>query len=150
MINVLIETTGEVVARVSFILLIAIYVWMGYETNTELIFYLLQLFKHLSNTFGSTLPANFTKTAQLYACIIRLNEVLQADEITKCDTEYYEKPSIILENVCYHIGNKTILNGITMSITNPGLTIVTGPVGSGKSSLLKIILRDYQPLMKGK
>lgn len=150
MINVFIESIGFIISKVSFVLLIMIYVWMGYQTSTELIFYILQLFNHMSSSFGSVLPANFTKSAQFYASVVRLNKVLQAEELVKFDNEFAEMPVVFVKNVLFEMENREILRNVSMSITYPGLNVVTGSVGSGKSSLLKIILRDYQPLKEGK
>lgn len=123
---------------------------MGYKTDTEMIFYVLQLFNQLSTTIGLTLPANFSRTSQFYAAIIRLDNVLLAKELDKADNDASDKPSVVLRDVSFDLGNREILQNISMTITKPGLTMVTGAVGSGKSSLLKIILQDYQPVKTGK
>lgn len=122
---------------------------MGYTTNTELIFYVLSLFHQLTMQFGFSLPMNFSRTAQLYASLLRLNNVLQAEELNKTDDKTTEKPSVVMKEVSFRLANKDILEGISMNISNPGLTVVTGSVGSGKSSLLKVILHDYHPVSKG-
>lgn len=150
MVNVLIETIGTIMSKVAFVLLIVSYVWMGYKTNIELIFYVLQLFNQISSTFGYTIPTNFSKVAQCYASLIRLNAVLHSEDMDHLEYKESEKPSISLNDVCFTIRSKNILNRISMKINNPGLTILTGPVGSGKSSLLKIVLKDYQAVIKGK
>lgn len=104
----------------------------------------------MSSCFGSVLPANFTKSAQFYASVVRLNKVLQAEELVKFDNEFSEKPAVFMKNVLFEMENRQILRNVSMSITYPGLNVVTGSVGSGKSSLLRIILKDYQPLKEGK
>lgn len=123
---------------------------MGYETSTELIFYIMQLYTKLSSSFGSTLPNNFLKSVQFYASVIRLDEILKTEEIERFDSEYVEKPSVELNKVSFDMRNMAILKDISMNINYPGLYIVTGSVGCGKTSLLKVILRDYQPLKNGK
>ncbi|WP_232713550.1 ABC transporter ATP-binding protein [Bacillus xiapuensis] len=42
-------------------------------------------------------------------------------------------------------GDKTVLDGITLSLQDPGVYLIAGPNGSGKSTLLEILvgLRDY-------
>lgn len=151
MINTFINTLGVVVSKVSFVVLIMIYIWMGYTTNTELIFYILQLFNQVNTNFGITLPANFSRTAQFYAAVIRLDRVLHCRELEKAEGEGAEKrPAVFLKNVSFNLENKQILKRISLSVTKPGLTLITGSVGSGKSSLLKIILRDFQPVAEGK
>lgn len=99
--------------------------------------------------FGFALPGNFSRAAQLYASIIRLNMVLQAEELKKTDEETTEKPSVLLKDASFSLSKKDILKGISLNVTKNGLTVVTGPVGSGKSSLLKVILQDFHPVSEG-
>lgn len=142
---------GTLISKLTFCILIIIYLWMGYKTDTEMIFYVNQLFSQLNLQFGMSLPSNFSKSAQLYASLLRLNEVLRADELKNTiDEELVEKPTVLLKDVSFRFGEKEILKGITVNINNPGLTVVTGSVGSGKSSLLKVMLQDYQPISEGK
>lgn len=150
MIDIFIDTLGAIVSQISFLFLIKIYVWMGYQTSVELIFYILQLFNQLSHTFGSTLPKNFSKVAQFCACVKRLDDVFNGEEMEKFASERTPKPTVSLSSVCFNAGNKQILKDISMDISRPGLVVVTGSVGSGKSSLLKVILKDYQPINRGK
>lgn len=149
-INTINTTLGMLVSKTTFLVLILVYIWLGYKTNTELIYYVLNLFNTLNMQFGFSLPINFSRTAQLYASFQRLNKVLQCDELKKSTDTATEKSVVSIENMTFRLGNKTILNGISMNVNYPGLTVVTGPVGSGKSSLLKIILQDYQPISEGK
>lgn len=148
-INTINTTLGMLVSKVTFLVLILVYVWLGYSTNTEFIYYILNLFNQLNAHIGLSLPINFSRTAQLYASLLRLNKVLQADELKETEDEITEKPSILMKDTSFRLENKHILKGISLKITNPGLTLVTGAVGSGKSSLLKIILHDYQPVSEG-
>lgn len=149
MINISIDVIGIVVSKVAFFVLIAVYISMGFKTNTEMIFYLLQLFNQLSKSFGNLLPENFSRIAQFSASVTRLDKVLHDGELQMFDNEEVEKPNITLKNVHFELGKKTILDSVTLSISKPGLTVVTGCVGSGKTSLLKIFARDYQPATKG-
>lgn len=143
-VNVFIMTLGIIVSKITFLILIISYIWMGNEANTELIFYILSLFNQLTMAFGRTLPLNFSRTAQFFASLMRLDKTLRADELEKTSSECVDKPSIMLRGVTLRLNNKTVLDGITVSVSEPGLTVVTGPVGSGKSSLLKVILREYE------
>lgn len=151
LVNTFNTTLGALIVKLTFCILIIIYIWMGYKTNTELIFYVNSLFSQLNMQFGVSLPSNFSRAAQLYVSLVRLNKVLQAEELKKTeDDELVEKPSVLMKDVSFTYDNKEILKGIAMNITNPGLTVVTGPVGSGKSALLKVLLQDYQPVTEGK
>jgi len=51
-----------------------------------------------------------------------------------------------IENVCYSIGSKSILNGIS-TIFEPGLFhVIIGPNGSGKSTFLKVFSGELKPV----
>lgn len=149
MINTFIDIVGVAVSKVSFFLLILIYMSMGFDPSTETIYYIMQIFGQLASSIGTVLPSNLSKTAQVYASVIRLNEMLQAEEMDKFESTHEQNPIIFMKNLSFDIGDKKILSEVSMRIENSGLIVVTGPVGCGKSSLLKIILRDYQPILKG-
>lgn len=136
--------------RVSFCVLIVAYIALGYEADAELIFYILSLFAQLNYQFGMLMPVYFMKIVELFATMERLNKMLQKGELQKIVREPYGKPTVSLQNVSIRLGDKTVLNGVSVNSFEPGLTIVTGPVGSGKSSLLKTILQEYNPISEGK
>lgn len=142
-VNFVIVTLGLVISKITFLILIISYIWLGHETNTELIFYILSLFHQLTRAISITLPRNFSRTAQFWASFLRLNKILRADEVEKTVTEYTEKPSVMLRGISLTINNRKILDRISLSVNQPGLTVVTGPVGSGKSSLLKVMLNEF-------
>lgn len=137
-----------IVSKATFLVFIFLYIWLGYSTNTELIFYVLNLFNQLNRQFGFALPLNFSRIAQLYASLSRINKVLKAEEVNKTLDDNAENPMVALKSVSFRLANKDILKNISMNIPKPGLTVVSGTVGSGKSSLLKIILQDY-PVSEG-
>lgn len=80
----------------------------------------------------------------MLAALSRLNHILLAEELEKIQDEDdaypVKNPKIEVKNILVKIKEKTAINGITLSF-EPGLTIVTGHLGCGKSSLLKTILR---------
>lgn len=126
------------------------YIWMGYSTNTEFVYYIMTLVNQLTVEVGFALPGNLSRIASIYASIERLNNVLQSEELDISNFEHSEKPAILLKDVSFKVREKEILEDICLNITKPGLTVVTGPVGSGKSSLLKVILKEYQPVSDGR
>lgn len=145
-------TIGLFVSKISFLVLIIGYILLGYTPDAETIFYLLNLFNQINSQFGLSLPLYFSRSVQLSASLQRLNKVLHADELQKSGQEFLreDKPCIILNNVSLTLGKSNILEQIVMKITRPGIHLIIGPVGSGKSSLLKIILQEYHPVSEGK
>lgn len=149
-LKIVIILVGIMFSRFGFYALIMSYIWMGYSTNTEMIFYMITLFKDLEYNLGSLIPWGMGQAAQLYSSVVRINRVLVAEELApiKESCEKVDDPFIELQNATVHIKEHEILKDISFK-TEPGLTIVTGTVGSGKSSFLKAMLQDY-PLTSGK
>lgn len=88
--------------------------------------------------------------AQIQASLKRINRFLQSDEdVSSSDYIPMEKiqgnPFLLVNTATVKIKNEFIVKGICLNIYQKGLTIITGPVGSGKSSLLKLLLKDLVP-----
>ncbi|KAJ8931651.1 hypothetical protein NQ314_015403 [Rhamnusium bicolor] len=125
----------------SAIKIIKMYTWESYFEKK--ISKSRNLYNDLTTTFGYSIPLNTTRAAEFRAAFIRLNKLLHAEEIIVIRENGYNKPLLELNGVKVKIRDKDILENISMKIDKPGLTLVTGTIGSGKSSLLKTILRDY-------
>ncbi|MBQ6487156.1 ATP-binding cassette domain-containing protein [Candidatus Saccharibacteria bacterium] len=52
---------------------------------------------------------------------------------------------LVLRDISYKVGNKTILNNISLEVSDADFLIITGPNGSGKSTLAKIIMGIIKP-----
>ncbi|KAG5861526.1 hypothetical protein JTB14_030570 [Gonioctena quinquepunctata] len=135
------------IAKIAFYVLIISYIYMGYETDTTLLFYIWSCFKDLKRTFCIIVSTNLAIAGEFFAAISRINRLMKAEEY-HFENEKIIKPVVELEHVMVHIGEKKILEDITFRVDS-GLTVITGEVGSGKSSLLKTILHDY-PLSNGR
>lgn len=143
-------TVGIMFSRFGFYALIISYIWMGYSTDTEMIFYMITLFKDLEYNLGTLIPWGMAQAADLYASVVRINRVLVAEELQHIEGTYEKMsdPFVEMENSTVHINSHEILKDISFRAES-GLTVITGNVGSGKSSFLKAILQDY-PLTSGK
>ncbi|KAJ8978759.1 hypothetical protein NQ317_017482 [Molorchus minor] len=145
-LKVFLVVVGVLCSRIGFYVLVIAYTWTGHIANTELIF----LYScHLRYTLGVVIPFGMGRAAELYSSIVRINKVIQAEELPpkKGTDEPTLKPLIELKEAMVHINEHVILRNVTFR-TDSGLTLVTGTVGSGKSSLLKTMLQDY-PLTSG-
>ncbi|CAH1982547.1 unnamed protein product [Acanthoscelides obtectus] len=148
-VDYVLVTIGVITSKITFLILILSYIWMGNTTSTEMIFYVLSLFQQLTTALGIMLPISMGKLAMFRAAFIRLNKMLQAEELEKFDDEKCTgNAQIEAKAATVKIEGKEVLKDITFEM-NPGLTIISGLVGAGKSSLLKLILRDY-PMTNGK
>ena len=53
--------------------------------------------------------------------------------------------SIAVDNISYKIGDKTILNAISLDLLGGEVLSILGPNGSGKSTLMKLLSGDITP-----
>ncbi|XP_050306973.1 probable multidrug resistance-associated protein lethal(2)03659 [Anthonomus grandis grandis] len=139
---------GIVGSKITFPVLLISYVALGYSTNTELVFYVMGLFKELRHSVGIAIPLGLSRSAEFYASLSRVSRMLHIEEHyapqATSAPEGKEKGKIEFKEVSVSVGKEQILKHLNLSITDAGLNIVTGLVGSGKSSFLKAILRDYR------
>ncbi|XP_076270743.1 putative multidrug resistance-associated protein lethal(2)03659 isoform X2 [Rhynchophorus ferrugineus] len=150
-LKIMLILIGIMGSKITFPILLISYVALGYVTNTEMVFYVIGLFKELKHSVGISIPLGLTNCAEFYASLTRVSRVLHIEEhyVSSSDGDMTKgKAKVEFKDVSVSIGKENILKNISISINNPGLYIVTGLVGSGKSSLLKAILRDY-PTSKG-
>ncbi|HUE36790.1 MAG TPA: ATP-binding cassette domain-containing protein, partial [Candidatus Acidoferrum sp.] len=52
---------------------------------------------------------------------------------------------IAFENVSFNYGDKTVLEGVSLTIKSGRLVALVGPSGSGKTTLANLLLRFYDP-----
>ncbi|CAG9771150.1 unnamed protein product [Ceutorhynchus assimilis] len=137
---------GIMGSKITFPILLICYVALGYATNTELVFYVIGLFKELRHSVGISIPLGLTHSAEFYASLSRISKMLHIEEhsvMVQDSNNKEQKAKIDFKDVTVSVNKDIILKNLTFSITTSGLNIVTGLVGQGKSSLLKAILRDY-------
>jgi ATP-binding cassette subfamily C (CFTR/MRP) protein 4 len=145
-IRFLIITIGSVNSHVAFYLMFMTYIWLGNTITAETVYFILGTFQAL--TYGLTIlfPIGVYQTAELRSAIKRIGQVVKAIEIEAEEPTQHISilPKIHLKNVTVSIRNNKILQNVELNIDR-GLTLITGPVGSGKTFLLKTILQDYKP-----
>lgn len=140
---------GALFTKVGFYSLVMSYLWFGNSLDAKKLFYIMSIFRELRQSLGIIIPYSMGRAAAFYSSVIRINKVLRGDELRpKMSSEKpTSKPMIELKDAVVHVRDIEILNKISFK-TDSGLTLVTGTVGSGKSSLLKAMLQDY-PLTSG-
>ncbi|KAF7282019.1 hypothetical protein GWI33_003585, partial [Rhynchophorus ferrugineus] len=139
---------GMLMSKGGFYALIMTYIGVNKTANAGVIFYAMKVFGDIRQSISMLIPFGLGRGAELYAATQRINKVLCSEELDEDDGKTIDLPRVKLSNVTVSIKGNTILKNISTEL-KPGLTIVTGPLGSGKSSLLKLFLKDY-PVTEGK
>ncbi|CAG9826344.1 unnamed protein product [Diabrotica balteata] len=142
-LRIAVETTGLLVSKLGFYLLVMAYVWINDEADATTVFFIMSNYGTISYTLGILIPDCITTSYEFLSTTTRLNLVLRAKElpIPKLK-EKTSRPTIHIKDATVSLGKENILNNISLKVI-PGLTLVTGQVGSGKSSLLKLMLQSY-------
>ncbi|CAG9817751.1 unnamed protein product [Phaedon cochleariae] len=130
------------VANIGFYALIMMYIWMNTNISAEDIFYIMRVYSMLKYAVALNVSVGSTKMAELVASFNRIDAIIKQEELPVELEIHEEKPEIDLTNVSLRLGGKQILRRVNIKAVT-GLTVITGQLGSGKSSLIKIILKDY-------
>lgn len=163
--------------RISIFISVLAFVLLGGNITAQQVFVITSYYNILRQTMTVFFPQGIALVAEAQVSINRLEKFLLYDEtqlaIEESDgkkqiqpletsekndilksnerTSYKDKQGIFLKNAVAKwvsgVSDNTLSN-ITLTVTPGKLVAVIGPVGSGKSSLLHVILREL-PLLKG-
>ncbi|XP_030760637.1 probable multidrug resistance-associated protein lethal(2)03659 [Sitophilus oryzae] len=139
---------GIFTSKIGLYALMMTYIAVNEVADAEVIFYVMKCFKDLKHSISILIPIGLGRGAELLASAKRISRILNSDEIENDDDYMNKKSKVKASNVNVKIKDRDILKNISTEI-KPGLTVVTGPLGCGKSSLLKLFLRDL-PVSDGK
>lgn len=141
-LQIMVYLIGSTTSKIAFFSTILVYINMGYPARAELVYYVLSCFSTIQGLWGISIPYGWTNAAEMYAALIRLNTVLNAEEVEKnIPTQTMDGVALVdLDQVTV---KKNLLEKVTATATNGMMVVVTGPIGLGKSLLLKTILKEY-------
>lgn len=107
------------------------------------------IFYQLATNLSVIIPSCLSTATQIQASIKRISKVIKAKEhsgnLTKISKIGEEGPFISINNVTVKIGKDVVLRNVSFEVNKPGLYVITGAVGSGKSSLVRLLLGDLHP-----
>ncbi|XP_060521468.1 probable multidrug resistance-associated protein lethal(2)03659 [Cylas formicarius] len=133
---------GIFTSKVGLYALIITYIYVTENAQADVIFYIMKNFSDIQRSIIILIPFGLGGGAELLASSSRINKILQCKELAREDHRDYDEPKLKVSNVTVKIGKKEILKNVSTEI-KPGLTVVTGPLGCGKSALIKLFLKDY-------
>ncbi|KAF2881307.1 hypothetical protein ILUMI_24863 [Ignelater luminosus] len=136
---------GHLNSKLALYISIMTYIALGNYITAEKAFIVVGCFGTLSVVFTILMPWGIAKVSEMRTAMKRFTAFLNSEEISKsCVNTIGEKqePNISVKDAEVKCNDGTvILNEITLSIKS-GLTLFTGPIGSGKSTFLKLLLGD--------
>ncbi|KAJ8979913.1 hypothetical protein NQ317_005349, partial [Molorchus minor] len=134
------------VERASLCITLICFVLWGNVITPDKTFSLVQFFNLLQLAMAIYYPAAITAGAETLVSIKRLQEFLLLEEKDQTYIEGHNNKEIRLENVSASwIPESTVLSDINIHISPNSLVAIVGSVGSGKSSLLKVLLGEVPP-----
>ncbi|XP_043470125.1 probable multidrug resistance-associated protein lethal(2)03659 [Leptopilina heterotoma] len=151
-------------ARIGIFITIVAYVFLGNKITVEKAFMITAFYNELKNCMNIMFTFAMQRLAQSTASIERIRKYLLSDELEKStdiinnniDEKYPHDVVLALKNVTAkwatndtHEVTRSTLNNINFQATSGSLTAVIGQVGSGKSSLLQLIIGEL-PINQGK
>ncbi|XP_066258777.1 ATP-binding cassette sub-family C member 4-like isoform X1 [Euwallacea similis] len=148
--------------RIAIFASILAYVLFGNNVTAEKVFVLTSFYNILRQTMTVFFPQGIGQVAEAMVSIGRLNKFMQYSETEIARANFQSTTSqesgIKKEQFGIYIKNayakwtmsmsENTLSDITLMVPSGGLLAVIGPVGSGKSSLLHLILKEL-PLSSG-
>lgn len=162
-VNVLSALSTAIAPAVTIAVYAATQLKLGLETpSNDVVFTSLSLISLLTNPVV-LLSVSWTRFTSAIGCFERIHEFLQKDSrakevlgggewvapdnfsATKLQPRLAQSQSLVSMTECSFSlgpGDPVILHGITLNIQHASYTAVSGPIGSGKSSLLEAILGE--------
>ncbi|KAF5286346.1 hypothetical protein FQR65_LT12640 [Abscondita terminalis] len=133
-------------SRIPLFLTILSYVIIHNQINAQQVFVLTGLYNLLRQTMLIFFPAAVTLTAEIKVCLKRITDFLLLEEACHTVSKKYDlqENAVTLKNVSARWSKKSqhALRQINVNIAAGKVTAIIGPVGSGKSSLLNVILKE--------
>jgi ATP-binding cassette subfamily C (CFTR/MRP) protein 4 len=123
-------------------------IWFGKEFKVETIFFLMNTLDALWPSLKMLIPRGMHEVVKLIAVLKRIERFLRSADSemqTKRENKNNLPSQIKLSKMDVCVGNHKILENINLEINN-GLTVLTGPMVSGKSLLFRVIMQEYQPV----
>lgn len=142
---------GTLSSKISFYVCVMVYVSLGNAITAEKAFVVLGYYHTLRSTLTIYIPLGISQLAELRSSLVRIKHVIMAEEsMLSLSSPQLKKenesvsPHVLLNKATVVVDNKRILHEVSIEVEK-GLIAITGSVGSGKSALLALILKDLSP-----
>lgn len=142
---------GFLSSKISFYVCVMSYLYFGNSITAEKAFVVLGCYQILRSTLTINIPMGVIFLAEFSSAKKRLIKVLLAKEVSRekdgkesIEDHAVVAPKIVVNKLTVTDQETKVLHGLCFEIS-PGLTTITGHVGSGKTALLRLFLNDLSP-----
>ncbi|KAH1014057.1 hypothetical protein HUJ04_002952 [Dendroctonus ponderosae] len=134
------------VERFTLFLTIVAYSLVGYRITADIVFSMAQYFNILQLAMAIVYPLAVSLSAETWVAIKRLEEILVLEEKEDIVIENLTERGISLHNITASwVPDVPVLKNIEVVIPEGKLCAIIGPVGSGKSSVLQLLIGELSP-----
>ncbi|XP_045470438.1 ATP-binding cassette sub-family C member 4-like isoform X2 [Harmonia axyridis] len=136
---------GELMGKLGYNLLLVVYLLLGHSLTPGVVYYVQSSYQKLRFILTYLITLSMTEMAELLASFNRIENLFKAEEYqpSRHYRQTYIMTRILVRNAHVKLGDQEILRDLTFNLEN-GLNIIAGPVGSGKSTLVKALLHEYK------
>ncbi|XP_050309650.1 ATP-binding cassette sub-family C member 4-like isoform X2 [Anthonomus grandis grandis] len=134
------------IERSTLCLTLVCFTLLGNNIKADIVFSMAQFFNILQSAMAIMYPMAISIGAETLVSIRRLEEFLNLEEKEKTLIEQLYEPEIILKQVTASwVQDTKVLKKVNLHIPKGCLCAIIGPVGSGKSSILQLLLGELSP-----
>ncbi|XP_018322246.1 multidrug resistance-associated protein 4 [Agrilus planipennis] len=132
--------------RLVLYLTILTYVLLGSKITADKVFSIAQLFNTMQLTMAIFYPNAVTLGSECLVSVKRLQDFLLLEEKPTPKIVKKTHKSVILDNItAFWSPSVATLKDLTFRVNSGELCAIVGPVGSGKSSILQLLLGELLP-----
>jgi ATP-binding cassette subfamily C (CFTR/MRP) protein 4 len=137
-------TLSNFLLNATWYLLIITSIYLADHISAATMFLIMDSLNNLSVALRFAFARGIYESAKLKAIFKRISKFLETKEheFTENENEGLSQ-EIVLSDLSVYINDYKILDNLNLKFQK-GLTIITGPVGSGKTLLLKVLMREHQ------
>ncbi|KAJ3652676.1 hypothetical protein Zmor_018620 [Zophobas morio] len=142
---------SESIHNASWYILVAASIWFGIQSNAGTLFLIMNSLNDISRALKYNFPKAIHEVATLIAVFKRIGQTLRIEseeslnlEDNKLPLQDNNLPPRIKLDLKIQTSHNHILTTLKKCEFGKGVTTVTGPLGSGKSLVLKALTKEYK------
>lgn len=134
---------SQISDRLSFYLCIMFYIYQDNFITAEKTFIIIGCYHTLRMVLTISVPWFITQFAEARSAMKRIKEALLIENVPESSNNINDQEvKVIVKGATVDFLGQRILSDINLQVRSPSLIAITGNVGSGKSTMLKMLLNE--------